>query len=89
MTTTTKPETTASETPTQTVIPEVAAVVSPLANAENSVKTVERSVTKAFKTFVGTPSLTNRKALNDALDAAGKAPALDTYRTEFVKANFS
>lgn len=68
---------------------ETTVIVSPLAEAENAVKTVERSVTKAFKAFVNTPSLTNRNALIDALSVAGVDPALDAYRAAFVKANFS
>lgn len=62
---------------------------SPLATAENAVKLVERSVVKAFKAYVTTPSISNRTALEVALEVAKGAHALTEYRAEFVKVNFS
>lgn len=73
---------------------EATVVVSDLARAEDAVKKVERSVSKAFKTYITTPSMDNRKALVAMLDST-LAPgsdadkALNSYRKEFVKANFS
>ena len=66
-----------------------AVVVTPLATAEDGIKRVERACVKAFRAYVQTPSLTNRTALIATLEDASKDAALDVYRKEFVKANFS